>query len=58
VRALAAQLEGLGKQAEFFEYPGTEHAFTNDQRPEVFVPDATALAYDRAFAFLHEQLGA
>jgi carboxymethylenebutenolidase len=56
VRALDAQLKKLGKQAEFFEYPGTDHAFTNDQRPEVFVPEATALAYDRAFAFLHEQL--
>ena len=58
VRALDAQLKGLGKQAEFFEYAGTEHAFTNDHRPEVFVPEATALAYDRAFAFLHEQLAA
>jgi carboxymethylenebutenolidase len=56
VRALDAQLKSLGKQAEFFEYPGTEHAFTNDQRPEVYVADATALAFDRAFAFLHEQL--
>jgi carboxymethylenebutenolidase len=56
VRALDAQLKSLGKQAEFFEYPGTDHAFTNDQRPEVFVPEATALAYERAFAFLHEQL--
>jgi len=58
VRVLEAELKGLGKQCEFFEYPGTEHAFTNDQRPEVYVPDATALAYDRAFAFLHEQLEA
>jgi len=58
VRALDAQLKSLGKQAEFFEYAGTEHAFTNDHRPEVFVPEATALAYDRAFAFLHEQLAA
>ena len=58
VRALDAQLKSLGKQAEFFEYPGTEHAFTNDHRPEVFVPEMTALAYDRAFAFLHEQLAA
>jgi len=58
VRALEAELKGLAKQCEFFEYPGTEHAFTNDQRPEVYVPDATALAYDRAFAFLHEQLEA
>jgi carboxymethylenebutenolidase len=58
VRALDAQLRGLGKEAEFFTYPGTEHAFANVQRPEVYVADATALAYDRAFAFLHEQLGA
>jgi carboxymethylenebutenolidase len=58
VRALDAQLKGLGKQCEFFEYPGTEHAFTNEQRPEVFVADATALAFDRAIAFLHEQLAA
>ena len=58
VRALDAQLKGLGKQCEFFTYPGTEHAFTNDQRPEVFAPEATALAYERAFAFLHAQLGA
>jgi len=56
VRALGAQLDGLGKQFEFFEYPGTDHAFTNEQRPEVFVADATALAFDRSFAFLHEQL--
>jgi carboxymethylenebutenolidase len=58
VRALDAQLKGLGKQCEFFTYPGTEHAFTNDERPEVFVPEATALAYDRAFAFLRAQLAA
>ena len=56
VRALDAQLKGLGKQCEFFEYAGTDHAFTNDQRPEVYKSEATALAYDRAFAFLHEQL--
>ena len=58
VRALDAQLKGLGKQAEFFQYPGTEHAFTNEQRPEVYVAEATALAFDRAIAFLHEQLAA
>ena len=58
VRALEAQLQGLGKQGEFFTYPDTEHAFTNEQRPEVFVADATALAFDRAFAFLREQLAA
>ena len=58
VRALEAQLNGLGKQTEFFLYPGTEHAFTNEQRPEVFVPEATSVAFDRAFEFLREQLAA
>jgi carboxymethylenebutenolidase len=58
VRALEAQLKGLGKQSEFFVYPDTDHAFTNEQRPEVFVPEATALAFDRAFEFLREQLAA
>jgi carboxymethylenebutenolidase len=58
VRALDAQLKGLGKECEFFTYPGTDHAFTNEQRPEVYAPDATKLAYERAFAFLHAKLGA
>jgi carboxymethylenebutenolidase len=58
VRALEAQLNGLGKQSEFFTYSGTDHAFTNEQRPEVFVPEATAVAFDRAFTFLREQLAA
>lgn len=58
VRALSAQLQELGKEGEFFSYPGTDHAFTNEQRPEVFASDATALAYDRAFGFLHRQLDA
>lgn len=58
VGALEAQLKGFGKQCEFFIYPGTDHAFTNDHRPEVFVPEATALAYDRAFTFLRERLAA
>jgi len=56
VRALDAQLKSLGKQAEFFEYPGTGHAFTNEQNSEGYAPDATAVAFGRAFAFLHEQL--
>ena len=58
VRALDAQLKGLGKDCEFFSYPGTDHAFTNEQRPEVFAAEATALAFDRAIKFLREQLAA
>jgi carboxymethylenebutenolidase len=58
VRALDAKLKGLGKQCEFFTYAGTEHAFTNEQRPEVYAPEATGLAFDRALAFLRAQLAA
>jgi len=58
VRALDAQLKGLGKQSEFFTYAETDHAFTNEQRPEVYAPEAAELAFGRALAFLREQLAA
>jgi carboxymethylenebutenolidase len=50
------ELRSLGKQVEIFTYPGTEHAFTNHQRPEVYNAEATKLAFDRAKAFLRETL--
>ena len=56
VAALADALRALGKQVEMFTYPGTEHAFTNDHRPEVFNAEATALAFDRTKAFLRANL--
>lgn len=36
VRALEAQLRGLGKQVTMVVHPGTQHAFFNDTRPEVY----------------------
>jgi carboxymethylenebutenolidase len=51
VAALEAELRGLGKQAEFFVYPDTEHAFTNHHRPEVFHPEHTDLAWQRTIDF-------
>ena len=56
VATLAEELRALGKHVEIFTYPGTEHAFTNHQRPEVFDAAATAQAYDRAKAFLRSNL--
>ncbi|HUW17312.1 MAG TPA: dienelactone hydrolase family protein [Actinomycetes bacterium] len=32
---------------EVFDYPGTEHAFFNDERPEVYAAEASAVAWER-----------
>jgi len=50
-RALEEQLHGLGKTAEFFIYPGADHAFTNHHRPEVFHAEHTETAWRRTLAF-------
>ncbi|HEV2362252.1 MAG TPA: dienelactone hydrolase family protein [Acidimicrobiales bacterium] len=44
---LAPKLEGLGKEHMSFHYAGTDHAFFNDHRPEVFDRAAAELAWDR-----------
>ena len=54
---LEEKLRGLGKDVEFHVYPGAEHAFFNDTRPEVYDADASALAWQRTVEFLHAKLG-
>jgi carboxymethylenebutenolidase len=54
---LAEQLRALGKSVEIIVYPGTDHAFFNDTRPEVYDADASRALWDRTLAFLSEQLG-
>jgi carboxymethylenebutenolidase len=56
VAKFADDLRAMGKQVEIFTYPGTEHAFTNDQRPEVYDADATKLAFERTHAFFRANL--
>ncbi len=53
---LAAQLRGLGKSVEIFVYPGADHAFFNDTRPEVYDAEASRALWDRTLAFFAEQL--
>jgi carboxymethylenebutenolidase len=53
---LADELRALGKQVEIFTYAGTEHAFTNHHRADVYDAEATALAYQRAKAFMRANL--
>ena len=56
-RALEEKLKALGKEAEFHVYPGTDHAFFNDTRPEVYDAKAAADAWRRTLDFLRRRLG-
>lgn len=56
VRQLEARLKELGKPAEMYVYTGTDHAFFNDTRPEVYDPEAAADAWRRTLAFFREHL--
>jgi carboxymethylenebutenolidase len=49
-------IEAAGGDVEVFDYPGTDHAFCNDDRPEVYDAAATALAWDRTLAMLRRRL--
>ena len=55
-RQLEQHLTGLGKDVDFHFYPGTDHAFFNDERPEVYDADAAALAWDRTVDFFRDRL--
>jgi carboxymethylenebutenolidase len=55
-RQLEAHLRSLGHDVTFYTYPGTDHAFFNDTRPEVHDPEAAALAWDRTIEFFRDEL--
>ena len=56
VRQLEARLKELGKSAEMHIYPGTDHAFFNDTRPEVYDRKSAELAWQRTLKFLRRAL--
>ena len=51
-----SELEAGIDDSQFFVYPGTQHAFCNDDRPEVYDADATATAMDRTVRFFNRHL--
>lgn len=55
--ALQRQLEALGKDVEFHVYAGVDHAFFNEDRPEVYDATAAATAWERTLPFLRDRLG-
>jgi carboxymethylenebutenolidase len=56
VRDLDRKLTQLGKSHEFHTYPDADHAFFNDQRPEVYDRAAAEDAWRRTVRFFHEYL--
>lgn len=56
VRDLEKRLSDMGKEVEFFIYPGTHHAFFNDTRPEIYDPQSSSQAWDRLIPFLKENI--
>jgi len=55
-RELERTLRDLGKEATINVYPGTDHAFFNDHRPEVHNAEASAEGFRETVAFLKEKL--
>ena len=56
VGRLDQALTAAGKRHEFHTYPGTQHAFFNDTRPEVYDAEAARDAWDRTLRFFRAEL--
>ncbi|MFN2481261.1 MAG: dienelactone hydrolase family protein, partial [Pyrinomonadaceae bacterium] len=56
VRDLERRLDEFGKPNEMHIYPGADHAFFNDTRPEVYKPDAARDAWRRTIEFFRRHL--
>lgn len=56
VRALGEELTVLGKQHHFETYPGTKHAFFNNDRLEVYNDEAAKDSWAKMLAFFRENL--
>jgi carboxymethylenebutenolidase len=54
---LESTLRKAGVAATLYIYPGVDHAFFNDARPEVYDADAAATAWGRTLDFLRTRLG-
>jgi carboxymethylenebutenolidase len=55
-RKLEADLRAAGKRAVCEVYPGVDHAFFNDTRPDVYDAAAAARAWSETLAFLRAEL--
>jgi carboxymethylenebutenolidase len=49
-------IEAAGGEVSMYDYPGTRHAFFNDDRPEVYHAHAARVAWARTLEFLRNRL--
>jgi carboxymethylenebutenolidase len=56
VHQLEQELKEQGKSVEVYIYPGTDHAFFNDTRPDVYNHSAAEDAWRRTIEFLAKHL--
>lgn len=55
IAQIATEITAAGGVVEVFEYPGSQHAFFNDTRPEVFDAAASDEAWQRTLALFRAQ---
>jgi carboxymethylenebutenolidase len=58
VGRMETELRDAGVDVTFHHYPGTTHAFFNDDRPEVHDAEAAETSWRRTLEFLRAHLGA
>jgi len=51
VETLAGKIRAAGGTIDIVDYPGTSHAFFNDDRPEVYNEESAGLAWSRMLDF-------
>lgn len=57
IQAAKEAVEAAGGTCTLYDYPGTKHAFFNDDRPEVYAPEAAGSAWARTIEALRSRLG-
>lgn len=57
-RDLESQLKAHGVKTDVHIFPGVEHAFFNDSRPEVYNQATAQVAWESTLSFLRESLAA
>jgi carboxymethylenebutenolidase len=57
VQQAVAAIKAAGGVVTTYDYPGTEHAFFNDDRPEVYAAAASASSWARTLELLRTNLG-